>query len=537
MVQMSLVHRIMERETPTNILFLDACRNNPLTRNLARAMGTRSADIGRGLAKVESGVGTLISFSTQPDNVALDGTDRNSPYTEALLKHITSNDGLNDMLIDVRNDVRKATQNKQVPWENSALTGRFYFNPLAKPASPPVAAPQPALPPASAQPALSEAAQAWIAAEKSSDPAILEAFIKHYGDTFYGATARSKLAELKKRQAMLTETPAAPPSPAQPAAEARRFELSKAFTLKLQDTFITKDPSTREPLDAVIKDLTELSGGKLAVNLLPSGSVVPAFQALDAVDSGVLDAAWVFPSYWYGRSKAFGLVAGTVPGGLEASAFVRWIEAEGAAESNRLIAEVAKKKAHAVPCGLIGPGGEWFKRPIQRIDDFKGLKFRTLGLSAEIAKEIGAVATVLPAGEIIPAMDRGIIDATDWTSLESAAIVGLPDVSKLVHYPGWTRPVHLLELLINQKVWNELGRSGQQGVEGICRRNLRLSLDKLPDAEKKGLDDVRSRGVTVQPYPSTVLQSIASASRKVLNDMAQQDPAFARVLASYDKFR
>jgi TRAP-type mannitol/chloroaromatic compound transport system substrate-binding protein len=419
--------------------------------------------------------------------------------------------------------------------ENSALTGRFYFNPLAKPAQP-VPAPQP-LPPASAQPAPSEAAQAWIAAEKSSDPDILEAFIKHYGDTFYGATARSKLVELKKRQAMLTETPTTPPSPAQPAAEARAFELAKAFTIKLQDSFVTKDPSTREPLDAVAKDLTELSGGKLKVNLLPAGSVVPAFQILDAIDSGALDAAWVSPSYWYGRSKAFALLSGNVPGGLEAPAFVRWIEAEGAAESNRLIVEAAKKKAHAVPCGLVGRSGEWFKKPIQRIDDFKGLKFRTLGLSVEIAKEIGAVATVLPGGEIVPAMDRGVIDASDWTNLESAALLGLPDVSKLVHFPGWTRPVHLLELLINQKVWDDLGRSGQQGVEGICRRNLRRSLEKLPDAEKKGLDDVRSRGVTVQPYPSAVLKSVETASRKVLNDMAQQDPVFARVLASYDKYR
>jgi uncharacterized caspase-like protein len=128
MVRLDLVHRTMERATKTNIIFLDACRNNPLARNLARAMGTRSAEIGRGLAPVESGVGTLISFSTQPGNVALDGAGRNSPFAGALVKRITtSGDDLSALLIDVRNDVRKATQNAQVPWEHSALTGRFYF--------------------------------------------------------------------------------------------------------------------------------------------------------------------------------------------------------------------------------------------------------------------------------------------------------------------------------------------------------------------------------------------------------------------------
>jgi uncharacterized caspase-like protein len=102
MVRLDLVQRTMERETETNVLFLDACRDNPLARNLARAMGTRSAEIGRGLAATESGVGTLISFSTQPGNVALDGTGRNSPFAGVLAKRIASSaDDLSGLLIDV----------------------------------------------------------------------------------------------------------------------------------------------------------------------------------------------------------------------------------------------------------------------------------------------------------------------------------------------------------------------------------------------------------------------------------------------------
>ena len=130
MLRVAVIHRIMEQQTNTNVLFLDACRDNPLARNLARNMGTRSAEIGRGLARIESGVGTLISFSTQPGNVALDGAGRNSPFAGALVKQLTtSTDDLNAILITVRNEVMQETQRKQVPWENSALTGRFYFNP------------------------------------------------------------------------------------------------------------------------------------------------------------------------------------------------------------------------------------------------------------------------------------------------------------------------------------------------------------------------------------------------------------------------
>jgi len=128
MVRLDLLQRVMERETATNVLFLDACRDNPLTRNLARAMGTRSAEIGRGLAPAESGVGTLVSFSTQPGNVALDGTGRNSPYAGALVKLLaTPGEDVSAVLIGVRNEVMAQTGNRQIPWEHSALRARLYL--------------------------------------------------------------------------------------------------------------------------------------------------------------------------------------------------------------------------------------------------------------------------------------------------------------------------------------------------------------------------------------------------------------------------
>ena len=137
MVRLDLVQRVMEAETKTSIIFLDACRNNPLARNLSRTMGTRSAAIGSGLAAAESGVGTLVSFSTQPGNVALDGSGRNSPYTAALVKRIRKpGEDLLSVLIAVRNDVIEATAEKQVPWENHAMRAKFYFNQTAPTQSP-----------------------------------------------------------------------------------------------------------------------------------------------------------------------------------------------------------------------------------------------------------------------------------------------------------------------------------------------------------------------------------------------------------------
>jgi formylglycine-generating enzyme required for sulfatase activity len=205
MLRLDLVQKQMEREANSNVLFLDACRNNPLARNLARAMGTRSTEIGRGLANVSAGVGTLISFATQPDNVAQDGTGRNSPFTTSLLKHMAAAEqDLTGILISVRNDVRTVTAGRQVPWENSALTGRFYF------AGAPAASITGNVP-QSADPA----AQAWAVIQNTTSIAVLETYISQFGSTVYGGYARARVEELKKSQVAVV-APVQPPTLVQP---------------------------------------------------------------------------------------------------------------------------------------------------------------------------------------------------------------------------------------------------------------------------------------------------------------------------------
>jgi hypothetical protein len=124
----------IDRENKTNLVFLDSCRDNPLARNLARSMGTRSASVSQGLAQIQTGVGTFISYSTQPGNVALDGTGSNSPFTAALVKGLrTADRNLTSVMVEVRKDVLAATGGKQVPWDHSSLTGDFYFHRAAAP--------------------------------------------------------------------------------------------------------------------------------------------------------------------------------------------------------------------------------------------------------------------------------------------------------------------------------------------------------------------------------------------------------------------
>jgi uncharacterized caspase-like protein len=185
-VRLELVQRTMERAVNTNIIILDACRDNPLARNLARALGTRSSAVGRGLAAMESGEGTLISFSTQPGNVALDGAGRNSPFAEGLLKHIrTPGDDLPSILINVRNHVMAATARRQVPWEHSALTAKVYFTP-----------PKSKGPTAEQQMELAF----WASVKDSSNAAVIATYLERYPKGEFAPVARALVEHYESRR-------------------------------------------------------------------------------------------------------------------------------------------------------------------------------------------------------------------------------------------------------------------------------------------------------------------------------------------------
>jgi hypothetical protein len=192
-VELASVLRLMQRADGARIVFLDACRDNPMARSLSRSMGTRSSAVGRGLARVETGTGSLIAFSTAPGEVALDGRGQNSPFTAALLEHIDTSGLTIDALMNrVRQDVVEKTNNEQVPWSSSSLTEDFYF-------LPPTSAPQDDEgEPEAGQSPRSKAAEAWDNVKNSKDPEMLEVFIKNFPNTIYADFAQIRIRDLKR---------------------------------------------------------------------------------------------------------------------------------------------------------------------------------------------------------------------------------------------------------------------------------------------------------------------------------------------------
>ena len=229
---LTLVLKQMEREAKTSIVLLDACRDNPLARNLARTMGTRSSQVSQGLAEVRTGVGTLIGFSTQPGNVATDGTGRNSPYAEALLRHIeVSGTDLSGVLIAVRNDVLKATDGKQVPWEHTSLTGQVYLK--MTPPSIPAAVRPPATDPGTHEREIE--LSYWSSVKDSKSPALLQSYLDRYPSGNFSSLARTMLKEL-------SPAAAAAPGGDPPSFSGDRVELVRSLQTELQR--VGCDPGT-----------------------------------------------------------------------------------------------------------------------------------------------------------------------------------------------------------------------------------------------------------------------------------------------------
>lgn len=238
-LSMQFVLNVMEGQTHTNLVFLDACRDNPLAHSLARSMGTRSGLVGRGLARIEAGVGTLVSYATQPGNVALDGEGANSPFTKALLDHLgTPGEDIALTLRKVRTDVLAATNGRQVPWENSSLTGEVILKALE--------AVKESVDEASEQ--IREGRDAdveiayWNSIKDTERPEFFESYLKEFPDGRFAALARLNLSLLAKPDE--TEKPkgsdkatAAPPEPV-PVSPAEAAEialgLSRSAYLEVQ---------------------------------------------------------------------------------------------------------------------------------------------------------------------------------------------------------------------------------------------------------------------------------------------------------------
>ena len=305
-------------------------------------------------------------------------------------------------------------------------------------------------------------------------------------------------------------------------------------TLKMQSTWPTKDIFHEVFVDWG-KKVEEMAGGRLKIDILPSGAVVPAFQLIEAVHQGTLDGGHGVPAYWFGKHVAASLF-GTGPSfGLDAEGLLGWIHYGGGQELyNELIQTILKLDVVSffhgpMPTQPLG----WFKNPVQAAEDLKGLKFRTVGLSADLFKQLGASVVILPGGEIVPALDRGVIDAAEFNNPSSDRLLGFPDVRKIMMAQSYHQPVESLELLINKKKYDALPKDLQAIMKYATMAQSADFTWKMMDRNSTDLEEMKTKQkVQVTKTPKPVLEAQLKAWDAVVTEKSKDNPFFVKVLES-----
>ncbi|MHB1217524.1 MAG: TRAP transporter substrate-binding protein [Alphaproteobacteria bacterium] len=309
---------------------------------------------------------------------------------------------------------------------------------------------------------------------------------------------------------------------------------AQTMTLKFQSTWPAKD-IFHEFAQDYVKRVNDMSGGRLKLDLLTAGAVVPAFQLQDAVNTGALDGGHGVTAYWYGKNKAFSLF-GTGPAmGIDANKFLGWFYYGGGMEFyNELVQGTLKLNVVGFLTGPMPtqPLG-WFKKEIKSPDDFKGLKYRTVGLSADLFKEMGAAVTILPGGEIVPAMERGVLDAAEFNNPSSDRGLGFPDVSKVYMLRSFHQPAECFEIIFNKGKYDALPADLKAVIKYASEAASADMSWKAQDRYSKDFDEMQAKqGVKAYETPKSVLEVQLKAWDKLAAQLSSADPFFAKIVAS-----
>jgi len=345
------------------------------------------------------------------------------------------------------------------------------------------------------------------------------------------AKDRTLAAKAKSRREFLGAA-AASAGGAAALAMPRVAKAQDKIIFKFQSTWPAKDIFNEYAQDYVDR-VNAMTGGRLELQLLAAGTVVKAFELQQAVNDGILDGGHGVCAYWYGKNKAFSLF-GTAPAfGWDANQMLGWMRyGGGQALYDELVNQVLALNLVGFLTGPMPtqPLG-WFKNPVTSPDDFKGLKYRTVGLSADLMAEVGASVTVMPGGEIVPAMQTGTLDAAEFNNPSSDKILGFTDVSKVYMLQSYHQALECFEVIFNKDRYASL-TPDLQAILKIAAEAASADMSwKQQDRYSTDLEAIKAEGVQVLKTPDSVLEAQLAAWDKVIANLSQ-DPFFAKVIDS-----
>ena len=288
-------------------------------------------------------------------------------------------------------------------------------------------------------------------------------------------------------------------------------------------------------MDMFTKRVGELTGGKFQMSLHAAGELVPPFQVLDAAQNGTVEAGHTASYFYIGKDPAFGF--GTaLPFGLNSRGQNAWLY-EGGGEKLLESFYDGYGVTH-LPVGNTGAQmAGWYRKEIKGVSDLKGLKFRVGGLAGMVLSKVGVVAQQLPAGDLYPALEKGVIDAAEFVGPTDDEKLGLHKVAKYYYYPGWWEGAAHLSLFVNKKAWAALPPLYQQAMRTAAMEAVTWSTAKYDVTNPQALRRLVAGGAVLRAFPKSVTQASYKAANELYTEMADKSPHFKRIYAEWLKFR
>jgi TRAP-type mannitol/chloroaromatic compound transport system substrate-binding protein len=309
------------------------------------------------------------------------------------------------------------------------------------------------------------------------------------------------------------------------------------ISMRWQSTWPQKD-IFHEYANDFAKKVNDMTGGDLKIEVLPAGAVVPPFQLLDAVSKGTLDGGHGVLVYHYGKQTALALFGSSPAYGMDANMLLAWYKYGGGKALLEKIYKSINANVVSFPYGPMPtqPLG-WFKKPVTKADDMKGLKFRTVGISIDLFTGMGAAVNALPGGEIVPAMDRGLLDAAEFNNASSDRVLGFPDVSKVCMLQSYHQNAEQFEIMFNKTKYDALPAKMRSTIEyAVEAASADMSWKAIDRYSKDYIEMQTKDKVRFYKTPDSVLQKQLDIFDGVEAKKSTENPLFKEIAESQRQF-
>ncbi len=312
-------------------------------------------------------------------------------------------------------------------------------------------------------------------------------------------------------------------------------EAQKRVKWKMQSAFASQLSVLGETVQHFERNIELMSGGSLVIKAYEPNALIPALEGFDAVKKGSIDAMWGASAYHVGKIPALSWFT-AVPFGPRAGEYQAWLRYGGGDEIyDEIYAAHGLKGFH---CLIIAPEASgWFREEIRSADDLKGLKLRYGGLGARVMAKMGASTQLLAPGDIYRALERGVIDATEFSMPVIDLALGFHQVAKHYYFPGWHQQATIGELLVNLEKWQALSKQHKAILEVACGDSLNWSFVRSEALQFEALRNLQEKGVTLHRWPDSMLAQFEAKWQEVLEEESAKDPLFKRIYESFSTFR